>query len=422
MHVERLVCLGLSHRTAPVELRERVGSLGPGAARCPAVEEHAVLSTCYRVELYARLTESVEDARDELIRALAGEHDVDRELLVDHLYVHSGDDVARHLGRVAAGLDSLVLGEAEILGQVGDAFESGKAEGTIGPALTLLFRSAIAVGRRARVETSIGSNPATASSMALALADGALGDLRERHALVVGAGRIGLQTLKAFASRGIREVAVANRTRERAAEAAERFGASVFGLDQLEDALAWADVAVTATSSEAQIIDAELVRRSAARRGTRPLVLVDLAVPADVARDVADVDGGKLFDVDDLRAGLDETMASRLREVPRVEEIVEQEVEAFSRRFRELEVEPLVVELRRRAEQIRLQELERALRDLGGVDEATAERIDRLTQALVKKLMHEPTVRLRERAGAGEGDDVATVARQLYGLFTPRDR
>ena len=229
--MHRLVCLGLSHRTAPVELRERIGALGPGAERCPAVLEHAVLQTCYRVELYARLTSGVEDARDELVDALSTAHDVPRELLLDHLYVHAGEDVARHLCRVAAGLDSLVLGEAEILGQVGEAFESGAAAGTVGPGLTLLFRTAISSGRRARSETAIGANPATASSMALALAEGALGDLREKHVLVVGAGRIGLQTLKAAEGRGITSIAVANRTKDRAVEVSERFGAAAHDLD-----------------------------------------------------------------------------------------------------------------------------------------------------------------------------------------------
>ena len=152
--MHHLVCLGLSHRTAPVELRERIGALGPGAERCPAVLEHAVLQTCYRVELYARLTSGVEDARGELVDALSTAHGVSRELLLDHLYVHSGQDVARHLCRVAAGLDSLVLGEAEILGQVRDAFESARADGTLGAGLTLLFRTAISArgarGRRRR--------------------------------------------------------------------------------------------------------------------------------------------------------------------------------------------------------------------------------------------------------------------------------
>jgi glutamyl-tRNA reductase len=419
--VHRLVCLGLSHRTAPVELRERIGALGPGAERCPAVLEHAVLQTCYRVELYARLTSGVEDARDELVDALSSAHGVSRELLLDHLYVHSGEDVARHLCRVAAGLDSLVLGEAEILGQVGEAFETGTAEVTVGPGLTLLFRTAISAGRRARSETAIGVNPATASSMALALAEGVLGDLREKRVLVVGAGRIGLQTLKAAEGRGVSNVAVANRTRARAIEVSGRFAATAHDLSELADALAAADVAVSATSSETPVVSADVVRAAAGRRAERPLVLVDLAVPADVERDAGEVAGVRLFDVDDLRAGLDDAMAARLREVPKVEAVVEQEVENFARRYRELEVEPLLSELRRRAESIRVRELERALDDLGDVHPAVAERMEHLSRTLVKRLLHDPTVRARERAGAGDADEVAEAVRDLFGISAPSD-
>jgi glutamyl-tRNA reductase len=420
--VDRLVCFGLSHRTAPVELRERIGALGPGAERCPGVLEHVSLQTCYRVELYAWLTSGLADARDELIDALASAHGVERELLVDHLYVHSGEDVASHLGRVAAGLDSLVLGEAEILGQIGDAFEAGRAAGTVGPGLTLLFRTAIGAGRRARVETAIGANPATASSMALALADGALAGLHGKRLLVVGAGRVGLQTLKAASARGLGGLAVANRTPGRATEVAARFGATGSGLDRLEDVLAEADVVVTATSSETAVLSAAVVGGAMARRPERPLVLVDLAVPADVEREAADVAGVRLFDVDDLRAGLDDSMSSRLREVPKVEAILEEEVAEFGRRYRELEVEPLLAELRKQAESIRERELERALRDLGEVDPAVAERVDHLTRALVKKLLHDPTVRLRERAGAGDADEVADTFRELFGITAPSDR
>jgi glutamyl-tRNA reductase len=419
--VDRLVCLGLSHRTAPVELRERLSTLGPGAGRCPAVEEHAVLSTCYRVELYAYLTDGVEEAREELIDVLARGHDVERDLLADHLYVHAGEEVARHLCRVAAGLDSLVLGEAEILGQVGAAYEEGRAAHTTGPVLALLFRTAVAAGRRARSETSIGANPATASSMAMALAAGALGGLRDQSVLVVGAGRIALQTLKSATGRGVTRTAVANRTTERAVEAASPFGAAAYGLDQLTDALGWADVAVTATSSEEPVVSAETVAAAMAGREDRPLVIVDLAVPADVERSAGEVKGVKLFDVDDLRAGLDDAIASRLREVPRVEEVVAEEVEAFERRYRELEVEPLVAALRRQAESIRELELERTLRDLGDVDPETADRIEHLSRALVKKLLHEPTVRLRARAGEGDVDEVAAAVRELFGLTAPRD-
>ena len=419
--MHRLVCLGLSHRTAPVELRERIGALGLGAERCPAVLEHAVLQTCYRVELYARLISGVDDARDELVDALSYAHDVSRELLLDHLYVHSGEDVARHLGRVAAGLDSLVLGEAEILGQVGEAYESGEAAGTVGPGLRLLFRSAISSGRRARSETAIGANPATASSMALALAESALGELRDRHVLVIGAGRIGLQTLKAAEGRGIANVAIANRTKERALEVAGPFDATAHGLDELESALAAADVAITATSSETPVVSADVVRAAMEQREERPLVLVDLAVPADVERDAGDVPGARLFDVDDLRAGLDGAMAARLREVPAVEAVVEEEVVEFGRRYRELEVEPLLSELRKQAESIRARELARALDDLGELDPAVSARIEHLSRTLVKRLLHDPTVRARERAGKGNADEVADAVRDLFGLSSPSE-
>jgi glutamyl-tRNA reductase len=420
--VHRLVCLGLSHRTAPVELRERIGALGLGAERCPAVIEHVVLHTCYRVELYARLTSGVEDARDELVDALAHAHGVPGELLLEHLYVHSGEDVARHLSRVAAGLDSLVLGEAEILGQVGEAYEVGEAAGTVGPGMKLLFRTAISAGRRARSKTAIGANPATASSMALALAESALGDLRDKRVLVVGAGRIGLQTLKAAEGRGIAHIAVANRTKERAAEVATRFAAVAHGLDELADALAVADVAISATSSERPVLAADAVRTAMTGRADRPLVLVDLAVPADVEREAGEVPGARLFDVDDLRAGLDDTMTARLREVPRVEVVVEEEVEDFRRRYRELEVEPLLSELRRQAESIRARELSRALDGLGEIDPEIAERMEHLSRTLVKRLLHDPTVRARERAGAGSADEVAHAVRALYGISPPSDR
>ena len=194
------------------------------------------------------------------------------------------------------------------------------------------------------------------------------------------------------------------------------------GLGELEAALTEVDVAISATSSEAPVVGVGDVRRAMARRADRPLVLVDLAVPADVEREVADVDGVRLFDVDDLRAGLDDAMTARLREVPGVEAVVEDEVEEFGRRYRELEVEPLLSELRRQAELIREREVERALRDLGDVDPAVAERMEHLSRTLVKRLLHDPTVRARERAGAGEADEVVDAVRDLFGISAPSDQ
>jgi glutamyl-tRNA reductase len=305
---------------------------------------------------------------------------------------------------------------------VRDALVATVEEGTAGERLTQLFRTAVAAGRRARAETRIGTNPATASSLALALAEGVLGELGDRRILVIGAGRIGLQTLKAAQGRGVAQVAIANRTKARAEDVADRFEATAHGLGELEAVLAQADVAVSATSSEEPVVGVGHVRAAMARRAERPLVLVDLAVPGDVEREVADIAGVSLFDVDDLRAGLDDAMTSRLREVPRVEAIVEEEVEDFGRRYRELEVEPLLSELRRQAESIREREVERALRDLGDVDPAVAERMEHLSRTLVKRLLHDPTVRARERAGAGEADEVADAVRDLFGISAPSDQ
>lgn len=414
--VNRLVCLGLSHRTAPVELRQQLGALAPSVHLCPAVQELAQLSTCYRVELYAHFAPNVPNARATLVEMLAAAHDVDRETLADHLYVFAGDEAARHLCRVACGLDSLVLGEAEILGQVAAAAESAADAGTAGPVLRLLFQSAVRAGRRARAETAIGASPATASSMGLALAREALGDLRGRRVLVVGLGQVGLQALKVLRSQGVAEIGVANRGRRRAEEVAATAGGRAFGLDELREALAWADAVVTATAALDTVVGHADVAAALAERPDRPLVLVDLAVPRDIDPAAGRLPGVRLFDVDDLRGGLDAAAAARAREVPRVEAIVAEETTRFSRRCRELDVEPFVTDLRRRADAIRERELERTLRHLGDVDPETARHVRHLSESLVNKLLHEPTARLREKASEGEADELLPAFRELFGL------
>jgi len=414
--VDRLVCLGLSYRTAPVELRQQLGGLVPSADRCPAVQELVPLSTCYRVELYAHMAPNVPNARATLVEMLAAAHDVDRDALDDHLYVFTGDEAVRHLYGVACGLDSLVLGETEILGQVGGALEAADGAGTAGPVLRLLFESAVRAGRRARAETRIGASPATASTMGLALARETLGDLRGCRVLVVGLGPVGLQALKALRSQGVTQIGVANRSRRLADEAAATAGGRAFGLDELRVALAWADVVVSATGAPETVIGRDDVAAALAERPERPLVLIDLAVPRDVDPAAGRVPGARVFDVDDLRAGLDSAAAARAREVPRVEAVVAGEAARFARRRRELDVEPSVTDLRRRADAIRERELERTLRHLGDVDPETARHLRHLSESLVNKLLHEPTARLREKAGEGEADELLPAFRELFGL------
>jgi glutamyl-tRNA reductase len=259
--------------------------------------------------------------------------------------------------------------------------------------------------------------------MALALAERALGekDIKDKHVLVIGAGRVGLQTLETLTRRGLRKVAVASRTRARASEVAARFGATAHDLDSLETAVAAADIVIAATHSAVPIVTEDAVRVAMATRDT-PLVIVDLAVPADVERTVRDVAGVQFFDVDDLRAGLDQARAARLQEVPRVEAIVEDEVASFCRRYREMQVAPVLSALRRQAESLRQRELDRALSDLGELDPKVAERIEHLTRSLVTKLLHDPTIRLRDRVGAGDGVEVIALVEELFGITTASDQ
>jgi glutamyl-tRNA reductase len=409
--MDRLVCVGLSYKTAPVELRGQVDAVGP-VERSSTCSEYAILKTCYRVELYAQLAHA--EARNELVDAFSGEG-VEREVLREHLYVHVAEDAARHLCRVAAGLDSIVLGEAEILGQVRAALERSVAARSAGPIVRLLFRTAISAGRRARSETGVGASPATASSMALSLAEQVVGNIREKHVLVIGTGEIGLQALQNVKSRGIQGMSVASRNRERAVEVSAAFGAAAHGSDELDAALSRADVVIAATRSDVPVVRESTARRAMSERA-RPLVIVDLAVPANVEGAVGSVPGVRLFDVDDLRAGLDAARESRLREVPGVEAIIEDEIARFSRRYRELEVAPVVSALRRQAESLRQRELDRVLGELGDIDPTVAKRMEHLTHTLVTKLLHDPTRRIRERARTGNEEDVLELVQDLFGL------
>jgi glutamyl-tRNA reductase len=408
--MDGFVCVGLSYKSAPVELRGRV-DLAASAARSSLVGEYVLLRTCYRVELYATLDARV-DPRRELLETLFDE-DAYRDVR-EHLYVHRGEDAARHLCRVAAGLDSIVLGETEVLGQVGTALEGATEAGTVGPATTLLFRTAISAGRRARTQTSISTNPATASSMALSLADKTLGDLRDRSILVIGTGKIGQQTTETITRRQLRHVAIAGRTRARATELAAPLGAAAYGADDLERVLPEFDVVIAAARSSSPVVTEDAVRTAMDKRAERPLVIVDLAVPENVERSAGALPGVHVFDVDDLRAGLDEAKASRLKQVPKVESIIEEDVAELSRRHRELEVEPILSAIRRQAESLRRRELDRALRELGDVDPHVTERVEHLTRTLVKKLLHHPTVQLRERAGDGDGEQFLEVVQELF--------
>ena len=411
-----IVCLGVNHRTAPVEMRERLAcSLDQLLAAAPEGEV-ALLSTCNRLELYTCSSFGPEQAQEEMAAMLAAATGVAAEEFAEHLYTSTGWDAVRHLLRVATGLDSLVLGEPQILGQVTSAFMQATEAASLGHCLTQLFRAAIRAGKRARNETAISANPASISSVALALAQQHAGDLRQQRVLVIGAGEMGRLTLKALHHRGVAGVDVVNRTFARAESAAAAFGGRAFPLDRLAERLALADVVIAATGAPQPLLTEKLVTAALVQRPDRPFVLVDLAVPRDIASAVGQLPGVRLFDVDDLRGTLDDALSAREAEVPLVEEIIAEEVAGLQNSYREMSVRPLIVELRRKAERIRLREMERTLRNLGEIDDATLGHILKLSQVLVNQLLHEPTLYLKEKAVQGEiGPELATV-REIFGL------
>ena len=397
-----LSLVGLSHHVAPVELRERVTlALGPAADLARSLGDAVCLSTCNRTELYLA---GIDPARAAgAIEALAGEP------LEGVLYELHEDAAAVHLFRVAAGLDSLVPGEGEILGQVRDAYEAVAP----GPVLDRLFRQALGVGKRVRTETAIGESPASVSSAAAALAAQVFGDLHGRRVLLVGAGRIGELAAANLASRGAEIAFVANRTVESARELAHRFGGRAIGLDELGAQLGEVDVVVSSTSAPEPLLHPGDV--PARRRA--PLFFIDIAVPRDLDPAIAELGGCFLYDIDDLEAVVAETLAGRRAEAERAEQLVAEEAERFRAWRASLDVVPAIASLRARAEEIRSAELAKVD---GRVSDDERRTLESVTAQILNKLLHLPTVRMKEAAVSADGAMYADAVRHLFGLEEER--
>jgi glutamyl-tRNA reductase len=417
-----VVVIGLNHHTAPLELLERMSLDGDHLSKIlrdlterPNVSEAVVLSTCNRTEVYA-VAEKFHGAYDDVRESLGLASHLPLAGFADHLSVFYDDDCARHLFEVAGGLDSAVLGEAEVLGQVRTAWDLGRAEGTCGPGLNLLFRHALETGKRARTETAIGRSIASASTAAVAMAARHLGDLAGRRALVLGAGEMGEGMVRALVTAGVTDVEVANRTHGRAAALAERVGGRPISLDALPGALAAADLMLTGTGASDLMLEHGALARIMEARSGRPLLVVDVAVPPDVDPAAGRLDGVTLLDMDDLKAFAADGLATRRAEVTAVRSIVDQEVERWSGVATAREVAPLVGSLHERAEQIRRSELDRSRARLAQLDERSAEAVEALTRSIVAKLLHEPTIGLKGAAGTPRGERLAEAARDLFDL------
>jgi glutamyl-tRNA reductase len=399
--VTELLLLGVSHRTAPVALRERVALTERGAERfltalCsePAVTEAVAISTCNRTELYV-VADGAPAAESAVLARFAAHAEIAPDELGQAIYTLRNCDAARHLFRVTAGLESMIVGEHEVQGQVKRAYESARETGTSGPLTNRLFAAALHTGRRVRAETAIAQRQVSLSSVAVELAERLLGDLGGRPVVVIGAGETSELTAQALAARGVATIFIANRHADRARSVAERFGGSVVGLEALPETLEAADIVLASTSSPHPIVgheELELVMRA---RGGRPLLLIDIAVPRDIDPLCAHLDGVTLRDMDDLESAVTHNISSRTADLPAAEEIVEREIQRFAQWLGQLDVRPTIAALRERGESI----VERVLEENAGRWESASARdlarVEALARAVVGRLLHEPTIRLK---------------------------
>ncbi|MBI1878408.1 MAG: glutamyl-tRNA reductase [Chloroflexi bacterium] len=421
----KILLIGLSHKTAPVEVREKLvfshtmlrsalthfDHLHP-QAHVEDVREGIILSTCNRLEVYT-LVRDPDVAQQAIVDFLGRACGVSPDLFSPHLYVYHDDAAVRHLFRVAAGLDSMVLGEPQILGQITEAYEAALAQGSAGTVLSALFRAAIHAGKRVRTETAIGVNPSSISSVAAALAGQLLGDLSERQVLLIGAGEMGAIAVRALQRRGVSKIVVANRTFQNAEQLAREWGGQAVTFQQLTEAIIAADIIISSTGAPHTILNRVMLEPAMVIRPARPLLVIDIAVPRDVDPDVTEIPNVHLHDIDDLQSQAHDNVRERESEIPRVEAIVENEMAHFLDWLASLDVVSTITDLRRQVEAIRQRELERLLNRLD-LDERERELVTTMSHRLVNKILHEPTLRLKQEAANGNGAAYISTMRQLF--------
>lgn len=427
-----IVVIGLSHKTAPVDVRERFASgndvLTEVLARLTAreeLDEVMFLSTCNRVEVIGLphtngSQEAALRAASRAIREALSEHvgASSAQELDEYLYERTGEEAVRHIFRVAASLDSMVLGEPQILGQVKDAYDAASARGAIRSHLARCLNRSFTVAKRVRTETQLGAGTVSISSVAVDLAKRIFGDLTNRTVLLVGAGEMAEAAAKSL-GQAAKSIRICNRSFERAAELASHFGATAAPIEQLESELVISDVVVASTSSKSFIITRDLVKRVMKQRKGRTLFFIDIAVPRNVEPSVHDLDNAYVYDVDDLEHEVAENMKSRQSEVASAEKIIEAELVEWLKWARGLNVNPTIVALRAKTKGVLVAELERSLGTrLKHLGEADRSALGQMIDSAVNKLLHAPTTRLKAAAGASDGSDLVRAAAHLFDLPT----
>lgn len=392
--------VGLSHLTAPLEVRERLAFTKEEledalATLTESVGAGVILSTCNRTEVYTVAPDAF-TCHERMLRFFSHQGSIEGKELSCYLYTHEHEEAVRHLFRVTSGLDSMILGESQILGQVRNSLDISLSNGHAGGALVDLFRHALRVGKRARKETGINRNALSVSSIAVKLAHRTLGDLRGRRVMVVGAGKAGKLVARALADSGVGRIVVVNRTLERARELASQLGGQAASFDEMQALLGSVDIVVSSTDSRGVVIPLNLMKKVMTARGGAPLILVDIAVPRDVSPRVAELDNVFLFNLDDLDSVSEANRAERQTEVARVEEIVEEETGNFMEWWATQESAPVIAALGEQVEALRRREFGKALKRMPHLSEQDVTQIEAFSKALVKKLLHNPIAVIKE--------------------------
>ncbi len=415
-----ILVIGLNHKTAGIEIREKIAFDSQrilDALRIiknsPIVRECIILSTCNRVEIYAGVRDK--DEGTEFIKDfISNFHNVPRQLLDKNLYVYHGADAIRHIFRVSSSLDSMIVGEPQILGQVKDAFSLSLKNRTTGMVLNRLMEKAASIAKRIRIETGIAESAVSISFAAVELAKKIFGDLSIKSFMLIGAGEMAELATRHLMNSGVREVFVTNRTYERAEELAREFGGRPIKFDNFMDELLHVDIIICSTGAPDYILVKEDIHRIMKQRKQKPMFIIDISVPRNIDPAINDLDNVYLYDIDDLQGVIEVNIQERNKEAQKAEAIVNSGVESFLKWQASLSAVPTIVALRDKAEEIRRTELENALRRLGPLGEEQKKRIDYLTKAIVNKLIHHPTIALKYEEE--DRDELIAIIRRIYGL------
>jgi glutamyl-tRNA reductase len=415
-----ILVIGLNHKTATVEIREKVAFDGPKLEEAvhilkatPSVKENIVLSTCNRVEIYAGV-EDPDEAIENIKQFLAGFHNVQRGPLDKALYLHSGPKAVRHIFRVASSLDSMVVGEPQILGQLKDAYDFALKNKSTGVYLNKLMKKSVSVAKRIRTETKIAESAVSISFAAVELAKKIFDDLATKSFMLMGAGEMAELAAKHMMNSGVKDVYITNRTYERAEELAQEFDGKVIPFENFIDELIHTDIVICSTGAPDYVLRKEHVQRIMKARKQRQMFIIDIAVPRNIDPEINDLDNVYLYSVDDLQGVVDTNIEERSREAEKAERIVAAEVQSFLKWQESLIAVPTIVAIREKAEAIRKDELEKMLRKLGPVEESTIKAIEQLTNSIMNKLIHPPTAALKSEQD--DRDIMVDMAKRLFKL------